>query len=388
MSADESLRDVEEKHNASLADADRQLPALLELPGETLLAELEARPELRTVGMLQRLLDVARTALERSPDRALELTSAVVACAPKLVRTASDTVIRRHLEAQAWKEHARALHGIGRAVDARAAITAARELFDRDAGSAWYVATCDLVEAQLLGELGEYDEALALVQSAGMNFAAHRDHERYVDARVVEIAILWDAGDRDAATEVWKEMAATARQRGDSALTARINSKLAFFELREGSVEEASRLFASAVSAFEGAGYAAEAIEARRSFAEALAGRGRVHEAISELYKVRAQLLARGALLDAALVSTDILSLLLDAERHGEIGRFTETLAATFFEAGMPAYVLKAMEYLHAAAARGTFGYEDVGVAREYFADLRLQPTAVFTPPEGGVPRV
>jgi tetratricopeptide (TPR) repeat protein len=388
MAGDESLRDVEQKLNASLAEADRRLPALLELPGGSLLEELEARPELRTVGMMQRLLDVARKALRRSPERAHELTSAVVACAPLLAPDAIDATIHRHLEAQAWKEHALVLHALGCAREARAAIAAARELFERDPGSAWYVATCDLVEAPILQELREYDEALALAQSAAMQFVAHRDHERYVDAGMVEIAILWEAGDRNAATEVWEKMAATARTRRDDTMTARISSKLALVELREGSVEEAARLFASAMATYDAAGYTAEAIDARRSFATALAARGRVHEAISELYKACAQLLASGALLGAALVSTDILERLLAAGRLSEIGRFTETLAVTFAEAGMPPHVLKAMEYLHAAAARGTLDYEEIVAARDYFEDLRQQPNATFTPPEEGEPRV
>ena len=390
----ESLREMERRLNAARAEAERLLPQLRELPADLLLAELEARPELRTVGMMERLLGVAADA---APARAHELTSVVVACAARVPRSGVDAMVEaashRRLQAEAWREHARALHALGRTAEARTAIARSRTLFECDPGSEWFVATVQLVEAPILYERGARAEALQLLRSAATQFDLHGDRERYVHACVLQSSMHCTAGDRDAAAEVWKDMAAMARQRADRTLTALIAGKLARFELHHGSAEEASRLFSFVVAAFEAAGYTRQATEARRSFAEAAAARGRLHEAISELYKVRAELLADDAPADdalsadamqAAVVTTDILDLLLATDRLGELARFTETLPDTFAGAGLPPHALPAFDYLRTRAAGGTLAPEDIAQARGYFEDLPRHPGAPFTPPEGG----
>jgi tetratricopeptide (TPR) repeat protein len=397
----ESLRDMERRLNAGQAEAQRLLPALRELPADRLLQELEARPELCTIGMMECLLGVAADA---PPPRAHELTAIILACAPRIalppvdattdgaVNAMVDATFHRRLQAAAWREHGRALHALGRPDEARLALARSRMLFECDPGSEWYVATVSLVEAPILHERGARAEALQLAHSAAIHFAVHEDYERYVDAGVLESSMLWTGGDRDAATGVWLDMAATARQRGDATLTARIAGKLAQFELGQGNVEEAVRLFSSVLAAFDAAGFTREAIQARRSLAEAAAARGRLHEAISELYKVHAELLAneahaKDALTQAAVVSTDILDLLLATGRLGELARFTETLAGTFAGAGMPPHALAAFHHLRHSAARGTLDPDDIALTRGYFEDLPQHPTAPFTPPEEGATR-
>ena len=385
----QSLCDLERRLNADQAEAERLLPELRELPADRLLGELQSRPELRTAGVMRCLLGVAADA---PPDRAHELTSMVVGCVARLpspragttTEAMVDATLHRHLHAEAWRDHARALHALRRPDEARAAIARARALFECDPGSEWFVATVDVVEAPILYERGDRAEALRLVRSAATHFAVHGEDERYVDACVLESSMHWIAGDRAASIEVWLDMAATARQRGNATLTARIASKLAQFELGQGSAGEASRLFSSALAAFEAAGYRREAIRTRRSFAEAMAARGRLHEAASELYKVHAKLLAHADYAEAAVVSTDILDLLLAAGRSGEMARFTETLAAAFAGAALPRHALTAFDDLRTRAARGTLGPEDVAHARGYFEDLPQQTNAPFTPPEGG----
>jgi hypothetical protein len=330
------------------------------------------------------------------------LTAVVVACAARVRLSGVDVMVEatlhRHLQAVAWRDHARALRAIRRPAEARAAIARSRTLFECDPGNEWFVATVHLIEGPILYEQGARAEAIELVHSAAIQFAVHGDHERYVDAGVLESSMHCTAGDRAAAAEVWLDMAATARQRADSALTALIAGKLAQFELLCGSAEEASRLFSSVLAAFDDAGYTRQAIEARRSLAEAAVARGRLHEAISELYKARAELLAHHAGLDgappghaiandvteAAVISADILELLHAADRRGELARFTETLAATFADAGLHPHALAAFHYLRNSAAQGTLAPGDIALVRSYFEELPHQPHVPFTPPEGG----
>jgi tetratricopeptide (TPR) repeat protein len=378
MSGNESLREIELWLKASRAEADGRLPGFLGVPTPLMLQELEARPELRTVGMMQRLLEVVQDAHDRFPQRAYELTAVLVESVPRVVVPARYVTLLRRLEGLAWLERARALQGIRHSGAAREALAVARELFARDPGNAWHLAAADLVEAPILHDLGWRGEALRLVRSAARQFALHRQQERYAGARMVEVWMLWTAGDRDQAAAVLQELMETARLQGDSTLAARVAGKVALFELRHGSAEKASELFTAVLDVFDDAGLRPEAIRARWSLAEALADRGRLHEAISELYKVHGELLARGEVTDAALAAAAILELLPAAGREGEALRLADTLVFTFRDAGMPMNALEAFTYLRALASRGSLGDEDVTAVRRYFEDFRQFPNARF----------
>ena len=118
---------------------------------------------------------------------------------------------------------------------------------------------------------------------------------------------------------------------------ARLAARMGVFELRYGSTEEASRLLAAAVELFGTAGGESEdSVRARWNLAEALAERGRVHEAISEYHKVRTELLARGALVDAAIAAVQILDLHLLAGRESELVSLTGRFLHLFRDAGLP----------------------------------------------------
>lgn len=173
-------------------------------------------------------------------------------------------------------------------------------------------------------------------------------------------------------------MEEAARRRGDDTLLARVARKLALFELRHGNAEKASDLFTAVLEVFEAAGLRPEAIRCRWSLAEALADRGRDHEAISELYKVHAELLTRGEVTDAALAAAAIRELLLSAGREGEALRLADTLVFTFRDAGMPINALEAFTYLRALASRDALGHEHVTAVRYYFEEYRQFPNARF----------
>jgi tetratricopeptide (TPR) repeat protein len=374
------LRDLQQWLSESTAEAELLLPELLDIPAPELRRELRARPELRTPGMMRHLLAVAHDALDRFPSRAHELTAIVVHCIGSIAVPRSFSSVVRMVRAEAWREHASALRGIGRLEKARHAVRTARALFADMPASGWHLATVDLVEAPLLHDLGHPNEALQMIRAAAPQFAMARDHARYLQACMLEAWMLVAAGDPAGAAELWRNAHELARQHGDVALMGHITAKLGLLELRHGSADDASQLLVSALQRLDAAGVAHEAIRARWHLAEALAARGRAHEAVSEYHKVRAQLLAEGSLIDAAIASAEILLLLLDEGRETELSALTTNFVHSFRDAGLPLNAIEPFAYLRGRAEAGLLAHEDAVEVRRWFEDLRQHPLARFTP--------
>jgi hypothetical protein len=376
-----SLRDLQQWLSASEAEAARLLVELLDLPASVLRRELRARPEWRTPGMMKHLLSVAHDARDRFPARAYELTSIVVHYVRSMAVPRSFASVVRMVQAEALREHAHALYGVGRLEKARRAIRAARALFEAMRATNWHLATLDLVEAPILHDLGHPREALQVIRAAAPQFAMARDHARYLQACMLEMWMLTAAGDRAGAARLGQAAHEFARQHGDAALMGHFSAKLGLLELRNDRAEEASALLVIALQQLDEAGLTSDAIRVRWHLAEALVARGRSYEAISEYHKVRAQLLATGSLIDAAIASAEILLLLLlDEGRAPELAALTVNFVHGFRDAGLPLHAMEPFAYLRGRAESETLNHEDAVAVRRYFEDLRQHPRARFVP--------
>lgn len=382
QNATSGLREVELWFRASVAEADELLPAILDMAPDALRQAMAARPELRTVGVMHRLTAVAAGALTRLPHRAHQLTSIVMEHAPAIDVTSEGAAMVWRIEAEAWKEHAKALCALGRKHEARAALAGARERFAELPASVWYLATVDLVEAEILDDLGDREAALKLVRRASIVFAQHGDHERYIEAQMIESGIFWRAGDRDAALEVWEATAETARQRGDRTLLARLKGSVGLFELQHGNADGAAGLLAAALAVFDDAGMTREATSTRWHLARAAAIRGRIHEAVSELYKVRAELLVAGSVVEMGIASIEILELLLRVNRLDEAASVVETLLPALRDGVMTGGASQAFTYFLTKIEAESLTHDDVAFVRAYLEALPQQPNAWFVPPQ------
>jgi tetratricopeptide (TPR) repeat protein len=370
------LRVVDRWHREVLAAAGRLLPALLDLSGPSLAAELERHRELRS-GIIQLLLGVVQDAAERCPRRAHELTAVLVAHADVDVLPAG-ILFARYLKGQVFTAHAAALRALGRHEEASQAIAMALALFEQGLGSAWHIAVARVVEAQILHDRGERAEALGRIGQAAEVILEYGDRERYVQARMTEAWMHWDAGDPAAAADVWRAAAGQASRQRDPVLLAQLDRRIGIFLLCHGSPELAARHFTAAQEAFAAAGQTRDAVRTRWNLAEAAAARGRFHEAVSEYYKVQALLLAGGDVIDAALASAEILELLLIAGRHTEVLSCAERLVPTLAEAGLTLTAMRAWIWVRSRARAGLLTRDDLAAVRRYFEDLPLHPNAPF----------
>ena len=360
---------------ANRAEAERWLPRLLDLSGPELRRELARHPELQP-GISLRLLAVVEDTAGRHPVRAHELSAVVLESALSDM-SLPHASMAPHLRSQAWTAHAAALRGIGRHVEALEAVAAAFDACRATPVNAWHIAAAEVVEAQILHDMGERAEALRLIRSAAEVILLHGAVERYVQVRMSEAQMHWEAGDRAAAADVWSTTAEEASQRRDAELMTFLGKAIADFQLRHGGAGAAACLFEIAHDAFDHAGLAQEAVRARRGVAEAAFARGRFHEAISEYYKVQALSLAAGNVLEAALASADIAELLLLAGREGEILPLAGFLVTTFDEEGQE-NVRQAWIFVRELARAGALTRGAVDHVRRFFRDLPLRPNAPF----------
>jgi tetratricopeptide (TPR) repeat protein len=378
------LLELDQWLSETRARAEALLPALLGLPISELGPELERHPELR-LAILQLLLPAAERMRQGYPERAHALTGMVVEHAGVLVpplggdlRVEGTAAIVRDLQAQAWSAHAGSLRRLGHHAEARHAIGVALVIYRQDLINACHIATAEVIEAQILYDQGERGEALQRIRRAADELLLHGERAAYVEARMAEAAMQWNAGDRKAATDVWIAAAQLAEERSDGVLLALLEYRVGLFALQQGNAAGAMHHFERALQVFDAAGMTREATEARRNLAGAASACGRFHEAISEYYKVRSMLLADGAVADCTAIVLDILDLLLRTNRHAEILPLVEHMFDTYAATNLPINVLEAWGYVRVRARENHLTATDIEKFRLYLRILVAHPSTPF----------
>jgi len=378
----ERMRAMQQWLADSTAEARRLLPDLIELPAPLLSRELRTRPELRTPGVIQLLVTTGHDAIDRLTWRAHELLAVAVSHAAAIEVPLQFATTKRAVQVQAWLEYGRVLRVLGHLGKARRALKRARSLAAMLSGRHYYLAMIDLVEAPLLYDLGEREEALTMIGLAARQFAVYHDAERLVEARLIESSMILADGDSVRAAEVWNGTHEAARNSYDSPeVTGRMDLKIGLVELRDGNPAGAARLLASAVKRLHAAGLPDAAIRARSHYADACAARGRVDEALSEYRLAYSEMLLRGGLVDAASTAIEIADLLLTAGRTPELPPTLVRFVHTLRDAGLTVNALEPFAYLRARAESATLTRDDLRAARAFFGDLRLHPYTHFIAP-------
>lgn len=377
-----ALRELHDWLSPRMAEAEAILPELLDLPLPALHLRLSVRPELRTVGIMQSLLDLAEKTLGRFRHHAYQLTSIAVEIVEEIVLPPEEQDIARRLRGQAWKTYARALRGIGRLEAAQEAVSTARAAFEGGHDNEWYLATVDVVEARILHELGHPREALPLARCAQSVLLRHDDDEGYLKACLAEALILRKLEGWEAMTAFWLSVSEVQHEQERHRVVARLDYHAGLFELRHGSPRQAWHALTEACNAFRRLGMTAEAIAAHRAMAEAAIHLRWPSRAVSERYMAYRALLEIGSLDEAAAVAAQTLEVLLPVGRSHEAVSFATSLPAVFEDAGLRASALQAFRWLRGRADSGELAVDDAVAVRCYFEDLFLRPNAPFEAPD------
>jgi tetratricopeptide (TPR) repeat protein len=282
-------------------------------------------------------------------------------------------------EGDAWREYASALFETGYYTDARMAVQEAKSIYRLSPTTGRNEALLRIIEGRVLHELGFTAEGLALIeQSAETLLHRFDDKKSYVTARIAHAIVLFTMEEYRTAADTLSRAATLAQEQEDSETLAYIVNLVGRCSVRLRDFRRAEECFRAALEMFESAGLYAEMPRVRKGIVEILVARNRFNEAISELYMARSEFLSMEMPVVAALVSLDIVDLLLVQKRTSEVELLCNEMITTFTRARLPINAMKALQHLQSLASASTVTDDDVQRVRAYLELLPSDPDQLF----------
>ncbi len=311
------------------------------------------KKNVRTAGMVRQLLERMPAILEKRPAAALQLTSMTLAVAEALdpIRYGHDQVT--YLRAQALREHAQVLSFLGRYVEALQYVERSGRAFaDLDPELAgWDVARLQIVKALALRLLQRSNEGVALAREAGERFLAFGDRRRFVEARVIEAAMLHDGGAIEQAVELWRSVQGDPDLTADCAVRVTHNIALSLCDLGRGAEEIAP--LEECIAAFAAQGMTTERTRSRWKLGVALLGAARTVDAIVTLRTASREFAELDLPVDAALTSLDLADALMANGEPAEVPAICREVVARLTNVGLPMQAAPALSMMREAAGQG-----------------------------------
>jgi tetratricopeptide (TPR) repeat protein len=344
---------------------------------EAIASALPAPFEADTVG---RVICRAHELLGKAPTEAQSLASLALRMTRQLnAATCSDLPL---IEGDAWRECAAAHLEMAEFDDAYQAIARARVCYARSRSSRINAAILLLIEGRTLFELGRSSEALAAVDLGSSELLdSGADRKKYVHARIIRASILMGMGQPDAALDVFSAAADLATQTGDNETLAHVLSNIGLCVAKLGDTRGAKLCFESALQLFYDLGLRVDMPGVRTAMVSILKVQRRHNEAISELFKVRAEYLSLGIPVRAAISSLEIVGLMLVCDRCAEVPPLCSEMVRTFTKARLQKNLLKALAYLDEVARRRLLAASDVTYVASFIERAQDDPRHAFTVP-------
>ena len=171
-------------------------------------------PAWRTLGMVDRLCDAARTELMRSPRRSRSLAQLAVAIAEGLPDS-YPRVMRLQFAAHAWKTLSNAYRIASRYGSSLAALDEADRRIADVLVLGYDCAVLALARGFTLNEMGRLSEALPMLEGAREIFAEHQDARQIAQCDLVIGMTLHNRGRIAEARQAYMRVIKPARAAGD-----------------------------------------------------------------------------------------------------------------------------------------------------------------------------
>jgi len=339
---------------------------------------MEREPSSRGIGTLEALLFLAHEELDRDPSIALQLTTLVLRYLDAVEVPPGAEAFRTLFHASAWKEHAHALRATGAPRDALQAVLRSVAAVGRDPLYTLQRADAELLEAYIRHELDDTAAALPLLARCVAVYSRHNDVKRYLRARSMEAVLQYELRQYKAAEAGFLAMKEEAERQGDREELARIYNNLGHCSLKLEKYDAAARWLVRALSLLEELGMDGERQRAMWGLASLLSREGRNSEAADGLSRVRADFISRGMVLDAAVVSLDLVELLVTSGDTRSVSALCSELVATFTAAGMTSNALTALAFLRDVAETASLDADTVRQVHRFVRGLKSQPTLMF----------
>jgi tetratricopeptide (TPR) repeat protein len=202
-----------------------------------------------------------------------------------------------------------------------------------------------LTRGQALHFLGQSEKGLKLIAAAAEELRSV-DKKKYVEARVIYASILLSRQEVERALEVFEATGSDARQQNDTETLAYVVNNVGLCYVALGDIDKAKACFHQAMRTFDAAGLTAEVPRVRGGLIRILIREGSYNEAISELFKCRADFLQLRMPLVAASVALRLVEVLFLAGRHSQVPSLCAEIVQTFTDVGLHREASKALSYL------------------------------------------
>jgi tetratricopeptide (TPR) repeat protein len=274
----------------------------------------------------------------------------------------------------AWKEYANACRYLGRFDTALDAINRAERAYRRLLSNEIELAIMDYVRGTVLWKKERFEEALACARKSSEAFSAFRDRDRWVNARLLEGAILGDMHAYEAARDIFTQLHEAAEAGGDLLVLARVLHGLGNICTDTGDVGHASVHPMNALQLYTSLGISTEITRARWSLAVLTLVSGNAADACLRLAVARDECVALDMLTDAALVTLDLIEANVVLGRRSDIRRLCAEAVECVKGAGMAPAAARGVVHLRECADRGTLTQVDVRQLKTSLRRLEAQP--------------
>jgi tetratricopeptide (TPR) repeat protein len=331
-------------------------------------------------GAVGRVICRAHELLSRAPTDAQSLARLALRMTRRVNATiCSDLPL---IEGDAWRECAAAHLEMAEFDDAHQAVGKARVCYARSKSARVNAAILSLIEGRTLFELGRWAEALASVDEGSRELIdSGADRKKYVQAMTIKAVILLGMGQPDAALDVFSAATNLATQSGDNETLAHILSNVGLCAAKLGDTSHAKLCFESSLQLFDDLGLTSEMPFVRTAMVSILKVKGRHNEAISELFKIRAEFLSLDIPVRAAIASLEIVELMLVCGRCAEVPPLCTEMVRTFTKARLQKNLLKALAYLDEVARGRLLAASDVIYVASFIERAQDDPRHTFTVP-------
>lgn len=375
-----ALRAFADRLDVEEATAQPIVAALLDTPRETWMAQLEAHPEWRTVGMVRQLIAAAERAIQTMPRDAVRLAYAATLVADDLDRSTYDSSVVAKSRGGAWRTYAYALHYGGDISAALRAVDTAQQVLGDCVVSEYDAARAAVVRAYVLRSMEETGAALEDVRQSAATFEAHGDRKRSAIAAFAYAYVLLKEHQYRAALETFQRL---LRETTEPDMQRLLQHNIGFCHRELGEFEPALKHYQIALDAFQEAGSASSSARAQWNIAGVLLAAGRLSDAHPRLIEARDALSSLGMHEESAIANLELAEVLLAQERYEDIANLCGEVMRYYEAAGVAhsRHAMSALAYMQEAARARKATVQLVRDVRQYVERLPRQPNLLFAHP-------
>ena len=345
-------------------------------------ADIAAKTEYHTGGVVRKLAEAADQAQYNAPRRALILGETASAIAGMLSAKEYSEAEIAALRGLAWKQRANANRHLGRFAEALEALDRAERAYRELARPELDLASITYIRGTIHYEQQQYDLAAQHAQESAAAFAQLGQTKLYVRSRYLQGSIAFEQRRLGEAQIVFDTILAHAETTNDLSWIATTSLALGNCHLERRELAIAPQYFHRGMLAFRELGILSAEVRCRWGLALLLQREERYRTAIDRLQDVREEFTKLGAASDAALVTLDIMETHLLLEKPREVRRAAGNIVHLLKDAGMFTGALTAADYLKAAAAMSRVTPTLIDYIRSYFRRVDAQPDLAFVPPQ------